>query len=774
MRECVEEEYVPDPHHPRGDVPESETGGTDASDSAEGGLPAEGGTGGESAVPDGSDQREDRSSAMSWPTRDPELEDSRPDGGEQGAGSAGMPSPGAPHPDATQRIRRVGADPRPAPGVGNNTEHPRRDDAHNSSAGPVGSTETTDPGVSRRRPVTPPPPAPGGRWPGARDAGPPTTRIAPVAGPSPSADDQPTRQFSLPNLDRPPHPGSSRPGPNHPGPSRPGHGEPGRGGPGRGGQGRGGQGFRGQGADRHGNAAEETDPARTSGFAVRPDTPSDDGFGDDHHAKDWTGEAADDPHTDAPEPAGTSRKLIRRSLLVAGALLVVVLLGVGIALGRLGLFGSAEDPVAAPPAPVRLQAHIRPVDGSASVPTTPGLTSALAPAVADPALGTFGGVVIDAASGRTLWQEAAGRPLVPASTAKLLTTSAALLAVDHDFRFTTKVVRGSRPGSIVLVGGGDPTLSGLPEGRPTVYPDAARLDELVAEVERATKRPVTSIKVDVGRYTGPELAPGWIPSDVDNGYVAPIQPVMVSGGRADPTEDVSPRSSTPALDAGRELASRLGVPESAVSLGAAPGGAPVLGSVRSATLQRMVRTVLLHSDNVLAEALARQVAVATGHEPSFAGAARAVRDVLSRNGFDLGGTTTVDGSGLSVLNRVTPELLGSLLRAAAAPLPETSRADGSSGRREATAELRPLMRALPVAGGSGSLAERYQAAASRAQGWVRAKTGTLTDVNSLAGTVVTSDGRLLTFAFMSNGTPAGVARPALDKVAAALRSCGCR
>ncbi|MGH3979175.1 MAG: D-alanyl-D-alanine carboxypeptidase, partial [Pseudonocardiaceae bacterium] len=60
------------------------------------------------------------------------------------------------------------------------------------------------------------------------------------------------------------------------------------------------------------------------------------------------------------------------------------------------------------------------------------------------------------------------------------------------------------------------------------------------------------------------------------------------------------------------------------------------------------------------------------------------------------------------------------------------------------------------------------------RGWVRAKTGTLTGVNSLAGTVLDVDGRLLVFAALSNGPDPAAARPRLDELAAALRSCGCR
>ncbi|MCI2421921.1 D-alanyl-D-alanine carboxypeptidase/D-alanyl-D-alanine-endopeptidase [Saccharopolyspora sp. K220] len=466
-------------------------------------------------------------------------------------------------------------------------------------------------------------------------------------------------------------------------------------------------------------------------------------------------ETADQPRAERPR---------RRRTFIAVAVVVVVLLGVGIAFGPALVDVLKQTQIAAPPAPVQLNPAIKPLNRNASLPQQSGIAAALAGPLADPGLGTFSGIVLDAQTGAALWQQNPSQALIPASTGKLLTTSAALLALDHQQRLTTKVVRGSQPGSVVLVGGGDPTLSSLPAGEESVYPGAARLDDLVAQVKAATGGNVTSVQVDTSRYTGPTSAPGWLPQDVAAGFYAPIEPVMLDGGRADPTRDTSPRSSAPAMQTAQELANRLG--GAAVSQGRAPANAQVLGQVQSATVQDLVATVLQHSDNVLAEALAREVAIATGNEPSFAGGVKAVREVLQNNGFNLGGTTMADGSGLSLDDRVTPNLLGALLTSA------TASAGPDGGLPPQAVKLRALLPGLPIGGGSGSLNDRYQGSAG--QGWVRAKTGTLDGANSLAGTVVTEDGRLLVFALMSNGTSSAAARPALDKLADALRGCGCR
>jgi D-alanyl-D-alanine carboxypeptidase/D-alanyl-D-alanine-endopeptidase (penicillin-binding protein 4) len=57
---------------------------------------------------------------------------------------------------------------------------------------------------------------------------------------------------------------------------------------------------------------------------------------------------------------------------------------------------------------------------------------------------------------------------------------------------------------------------------------------------------------------------------------------------------------------------------------------------------------------------------------------------------------------------------------------------------------------------------------------IRAKTGSLTGVSSLAGVVTDTDGKLLVFALMSNGASPVVVRPLHDAMAAELSRCGCR
>jgi serine-type D-Ala-D-Ala carboxypeptidase/endopeptidase (penicillin-binding protein 4) len=415
---------------------------------------------------------------------------------------------------------------------------------------------------------------------------------------------------------------------------------------------------------------------------------------------------------------------------------------------------------------------LRPVAAEGPAPTMTGVGAVLDPLAAAGGLGTLSGQVVDPATGTVLWQRTPGAALVPGSTAKLLTASAALLALDHQARWHTTVLAGAQPDTVVLVGGGDPTLSAAGPGGPTGYPGAARLADLADQVRAAARAPVHRVLVDVSRYTGDALAPGWFPADVAGGYIAPIEPVMLDGARADPAQEVSPRAAKPAIAAAAELARRLGADPDTVTLGSALPGAAVLGDVPSPPIQDLVATALRRSDNVLAEALAREVARATGAQPSFSGAAQAVLTVLRRHGFDVSSVTLVDGCGLSTDDAVPATLLTDLLGAAAGPNDAPPESSTDDPRLRAVA-LRSLLVGLPVAGGNGTLADRYRGPAANGRGWVRAKTGTLTGVTSLAGTVQDAEGRVLVFAFLSNGLSPVSVRPRLDVLAAGLRSCGC-
>jgi D-alanyl-D-alanine carboxypeptidase/D-alanyl-D-alanine-endopeptidase (penicillin-binding protein 4) len=195
--------------------------------------------------------------------------------------------------------------------------------------------------------------------------------------------------------------------------------------------------------------------------------------------------------------------------------------------------------------------------------------------------------------------------------------------------------------------------------------------------------------------------------------------------------------------------------------GVATPGATELASVESAPVSQLVERLLDVSDNETAEVLAHHVGLAVSGDGSFAGGAAGVLSTLQSLGIETGTDVVYDGSGLSRHNRLSPATMLQVLQVAARPdLPD----------------LRTLITGLPVAGFTGSLADRFASADVAALGDVRAKTGTLSGVSSLAGLVTGRDGTQMVFVLAVDKT--GKAREtdveaALDNLAADLAACRC-
>lgn len=375
-------------------------------------------------------------------------------------------------------------------------------------------------------------------------------------------------------------------------------------------------------------------------------------------------------------------------------------------------------------------------------------------------------VVIDAATRRSLFELRADWPATPASTTKLVTSVAALASVGPGHRITTQVVQGAS-GQIVLVGGGDPTLTALPErAEAPDHPRWASLQDLARQTATALKASgVQRVRVDydVSAYEGSRTAAGWKPNYVPDGEVAPVTALTVDKGRVSPGDPSKrTRVSNPPAAAAQQFARLLyknGVKARPGRRTVAPQGAVRLGAVQSPPMSTLVEHLMTESDNDVAEAVARQVAIKLGRPPTFAGAAQAVQQVLAELGVAQG-ISLNDGSGLSTRNRITPLALAQIASLAAG---------------DDHPELRAAITGLPVAGFSGTLSPpRFTAPSSKAGlGTVRAKTGTLAGVSTLAGLAYDADGRLLAFAFMAGDGKGQVDPGKLDVLAAAVAACGC-
>jgi D-alanyl-D-alanine carboxypeptidase/D-alanyl-D-alanine-endopeptidase (penicillin-binding protein 4) len=425
------------------------------------------------------------------------------------------------------------------------------------------------------------------------------------------------------------------------------------------------------------------------------------------------------------------------------------------------------EPIVTPtptPTPTEAAAAMAPVPTPSSttppVPSAAGVSAQIGALVKAPELGgRLLAHVVDAESGAVLYDKHGGTAGTPASVTKLLTAAAVLSVYPATHRFTTTAFSAG-DGVVVLVGGGDPTLTAARVGQDPAYPDAGRLSVIAKQIKAAGITP-TKILIDTSLFLGPSVNPQWDPSDMGTSYGAPITALMVDGGRAEPN-DVA-RSGNPDLAAGQALARLLGTPGLPVDAGTAPAGAKPIAAVKSATLETIVGQMLLESDNVIADVLAHDVAVETGKPASFAGAATATKDVLASKGVQVVGHL-VDGSGLADADKLSPTTLSGVLRLIATDTAGPSNA----------------VTGLPVGGLSGTLTNRYRpgTVGQDALGDVRAKTGTLTIVTSLAGFVHDADGRLLVYALISDDVAPGVyatraAERAQDSIVTALSKCGC-
>jgi D-alanyl-D-alanine carboxypeptidase/D-alanyl-D-alanine-endopeptidase (penicillin-binding protein 4) len=466
------------------------------------------------------------------------------------------------------------------------------------------------------------------------------------------------------------------------------------------------------------------------------------------------------------------------SLRIA-AVLAVVALAVVVTLG-LTISGSGPVLIAAPlpltervpgaVLPTATAGAVLPAAGEdAPVPVARSLKQVLAPLISAQALGRGVSVdVLDPLTGDHLLTAGASGARTPASTAKLLTAAAVLTALGPQTTLVTTTVSGPDPDEVILVGGGDVLLA-AGKGDPDEVNGRAGLGDLAQQTAASLKangQTSAQLRLDDRLFTGSARAPGWADSDVDEGFVAPIQALEVDAGRV-ASGHYAQRSADPAMLAANRFAKELtrrGIRVNGVrrltGSGTTDTGA-VLGQVRSAPVSGLVEYTLTESDNTVAEALGHLVAVSAGGRAGFKEAGPAVLAQLRGLGVPVAGAVLTDTSGLGDGSRVPPQALTAVLALA-------TDADQP--------QLRSILSGLPVAAVSGTLSGRFTGADHAvAGGVVRAKTGTLTGVSSLAGTVVDRDGRLLVFAAMADQVKSTVpARNALDRLATTLATCGCR
>jgi len=386
------------------------------------------------------------------------------------------------------------------------------------------------------------------------------------------------------------------------------------------------------------------------------------------------------------------------------------------------------------------------------------------------------GLAVTAGDGSMLAARRARRPMLPASTTKLVTAAAALRILGPDHRFVTRVYATRAPdaagvvdGDLVIVGGGDPVLS-TPTYRRRVNMTrpATPLRRLAVRTARGGVTWVTGrVRGDASVLADEPLAAGW--PDV---YLTSLDTTRSAGLTVDAGLRLFRRDGqlrgAPAADPARRTAHELdrllgrrgvrvaGTP----GVGGLPPGAVEVARTSSPPLSDLLAHMLRFSDNHLADGVFRMLGAATG-DPTWRGGADAARAALADVDVAWRGLRLADGSGLSRRNRLSAEALVGLL---------ATMADGPLRR--------PWLRLLPVAGRTGTVAGRLTG--TQAVGRVHAKTGTLRDVRALAATVPGRGGHDHHIAVLANDLPtyddAAAARRLADVLAVAVVAAddGCR
>jgi D-alanyl-D-alanine carboxypeptidase/D-alanyl-D-alanine-endopeptidase (penicillin-binding protein 4) len=381
---------------------------------------------------------------------------------------------------------------------------------------------------------------------------------------------------------------------------------------------------------------------------------------------------------------------------------------------------------------------VAPGGGASLLPLPTRLANALA--VPGNRTDASGAVAVDLETGNTLFARHADLPLAPASNEKLTVSYAALRELGATYRFRTEVYgRGYEDGTVwygdvFLKGFGDPTLTSL------------QLERLATQISLLGISRITGrVFGDETWFDGVRTAPGWKATFFVN-ECPPLSALVVD--RAVYDRHVALQPALAAAGDFRLLLRKHGVLAGAAAVGRAPDDALALAQVESDPLPAVLAEMDRESDNFAAEMVTKVLGAEVGDGGTTPAGTAIVRRDLAAAGVPLTGVRIVDGSGLSLADRLTARALAALLVAVWNDL-----------------DLRdPFWASLPIAGINGTLEKRLQAPPAR--GAVRAKTGTTERASALSGYVRDQYG----FAVLQNGSPVSTwsARKAQDRFVTAL------
>lgn len=423
----------------------------------------------------------------------------------------------------------------------------------------------------------------------------------------------------------------------------------------------------------------------------------------------------------------------------------------------------------------------------------------------------LGIVAVDLTSGETLYTRNAGQLFIPASNMKLFSEAAALMALGPDYRFKNQlstsagqIQQGVLKGNLNLHLSGDPSFS------------REDLAKLIASLREWNIKSIQgNVIIDSSLASVDSYPPGWLKSDLSYSYGAPIAPLMIDSNRLSVTVNPGAQDGDAAIveadDGGGVIAlnnhaktkasgrgcgiglgldndNRLTVNgcigigqwavqqrmaiknplayaqgiikselakegiqfDGQVQLGRASPGSLILATVFSKPIFQLMADTLKPSDNLYADSLYLHTAAKLNGSPvGWKEAQPIIKKFLQeQTDIDFRKAVFTDGSGLSRYNLVTPEQTISLLKFLYTRFPLSYE----------------YIAALPISGRDGTLQKRFRI--SSQQGFVRAKTGTMTGVNGLSGYLYAANGHTIAFAMYINRIPGGKAsgpgRPVMD------------
>jgi serine-type D-Ala-D-Ala carboxypeptidase/endopeptidase (penicillin-binding protein 4) len=406
-------------------------------------------------------------------------------------------------------------------------------------------------------------------------------------------------------------------------------------------------------------------------------------------------------------------------------------------------------------------------------------------------------------SGQTLYTRDANKYFTPASNTKLLTTAAALQQLGANFRIRTSIYQ-QEPGVLRVVGRGDPSISdvqltalakqlkakGITQIKKLIADDSYVQGDVVQpswqweDVQSDYGAPVGSFMVNENLFTmklipqaiGKPLQVSWV--DGNEAGIWKILNLSTTTANNQATDlsvtrdlsgnvlkiqgqlaaNASPFSVTlPVVDPNYFFLRRFRVAltNEGISLqetAVATGGSTQteVAAIQSPPLSELVKIINVDSNNLFAESVLNVMAVKQVRKPGQSSSSlglEVLKATLTQLGVNQMGYFTVDGSGLSRKNLISPEALVQLLR-------------GMS-----KSAVAPVFRAsLPVGGKTGTLKNRFRGTA--AEGIVVAKTGTVGGVVSLSGYLNAPNYEPLVFSIIVNQSeqPARVLRQAVDEM----------